>query len=56
MTEQTPAEPTWHDVAAKRPEVVQAYVQAKGPLPDGPVQEADWNRFWAWLTDTEARS
>jgi hypothetical protein len=42
--------PTWRDVAVKRPEVMQAYVQIHGPLPDGPVKESDWQRFWTWLT------
>lgn len=47
--------PTWRDVAAKRPEVMQAYVQAHGPMPEGPVQEADWQRFWTWLQRSLAR-
>ena len=40
---------TWRDVAAARPEVVQAYVQERGPLPDGPVTEESWKEFWTWL-------
>ena len=43
------AEPTWRDVAIARPEAVQAYLQERGPLPDGPVTKESWEPFWAWL-------
>ncbi len=41
---------TWRDVAARRPETIQLYVQEMGPLPDGEVTEESWNLFWEWLT------
>lgn len=40
--------PTWREVAAAYPSTVQAYVQANGPLPDGPVTEEAWETFRAW--------
>lgn len=45
---------TWRDVAALHPVEVGAYVQAFGPLPDGPVTEESWKHFWAWLTGGDA--
>lgn len=40
---------TWKDVAAKQPLVIQTYVQEQGPLPDGPVTEESWNKFFNWI-------
>lgn len=37
----------WNEVAAIHPEFVQWVVQKFGPLPDGPVVEADYERFRA---------
>ena len=36
---------TWKDLAEKFPEFVQWIVQKFGPLPDGPIEENDYNRF-----------
>jgi len=38
---------TWRDLAVRYPEFVQWIVQTYGPLPDGPVIEADYGRFKA---------
>lgn len=38
---------TWKELAAKLPEFVQWVVQRHGPLPEGPIREADYNRFKA---------
>jgi hypothetical protein len=38
---------TWHDIAAKYPVFVQWVVAKYGPLPDGEVQQADYERFAA---------
>ena len=40
-------EPTWHDIAALYPSVVQEYVQRFGPLPDGPITPEAWDQFRA---------
>lgn len=36
---------TWNDLAVAAPEFVQWIVARYGPLPDGDVDEADFNRF-----------
>ena len=36
---------TWNDVAAAHPEFVQWIVARFGPLPEGEVTEADYNRY-----------
>ena len=38
---------TWKDVAANYPEFVQWVVARFGPLPDGPIQQEDYERFAA---------
>lgn len=38
---------TWKDVAQRYPEFVQWVVQTLGPLPEGPVKQADYERFRA---------
>jgi hypothetical protein len=38
---------TWADVAGAYPDFVQWAVQAHGPLPDGPVTQADYERLKA---------
>lgn len=38
---------TWKHIAAYDPEFVQWVVQRYGPLPDGPVNEADYERYLA---------
>lgn len=38
---------TWRDLAARFPEFVQWIVARFGPLPDGPIREADYERFKA---------
>lgn len=38
----------WNYVAFKHPELVEPYVQEKGPLPDGPVTKEAWDEFYAW--------
>lgn len=37
--------PTWTDVAKMYPQFVQWAVQKYGPLPDGPVKQADYERY-----------
>ena len=37
---------TWHDAAARYPEFVQWIVATYGPLPDGPITEEDYARFY----------
>ena len=38
---------TWRDIAARYPEFVQWIVQRHGGLPDGPVEQADYERYSA---------
>ena len=38
---------TWSQLAEHYPEFVAWVVQKFGPLPEGPVKEADYNRFKA---------
>lgn len=40
---------TWREIAVRRPEIVQLYVQEMGPLPDEEVTEESWNLFWEWI-------
>jgi hypothetical protein len=37
--------PTWKELARTYPEFVQWVVQRYGPLPDGPINEADYTRY-----------
>lgn len=37
---------TWHYAAARYPEFVQWIVATYGPLPDGPIREEDYERFY----------
>jgi len=45
---------TWSDVAAAHPEVMQAYVQEHGPLPEGQVAEESFRAFWSWLVTRDS--
>ena len=38
---------TWNDVAEVYPEFVQWIAQTQGPLPDGEVRKADFDKFAA---------
>ena len=38
---------TWNDIALQHPEFVEWTIAKFGPLPDGEVQEADYERFRA---------
>jgi hypothetical protein len=38
---------TWKDIAVRYPEFVQWVIQKFGPLPDGPVKQEDYERFFA---------
>lgn len=42
---------TWRDVVFKHPEVMQTYVQERGPLPEGPIVRKDWETFVSWLSE-----
>lgn len=39
--------PTWHDVAALYPEFAEWVVAKYGPLPDGEIQQEDYERLAA---------
>jgi len=48
---------TWRDIAARYPEFVQWIVQRHGGLPDGPVEQADYERYSAeWEQQREGVS
>lgn len=44
---------TWNDIAIHFPEFVAWCVANDGPLPDGPVQESDYNRLKAAFEEAE---
>jgi hypothetical protein len=47
---------TWRELAAIQPEFVQWVAQRHGGLPEGPIEDADYERFKAeYEADSSAR-